>query len=104
MSISLLAGFLLSIGAAGQPLLSPEDAHAAMPVAKPSKAVVASMLGTEDPYETRRLEIFHVLRGGDAALSEDVNAHLWKLATSLAATNWTMPRVHIQVVVRKTNG
>jgi len=104
MSISLLAGLLLSFGAAGQPLLSPEDAHAAVPVAKSGKAVVASMLGTEDPYEMRRLEIFQVLRGGDESLDEDVNAHLWKLATNLAATNWTMPRVHIQVVVRKTNG
>jgi hypothetical protein len=104
MSISLLAGFLLSFGAAGQPLLAPEDAHAAVPVGKSSRVIAASMLATEDPYETRRLEIFQVLRGGDETLDEDVNAHLWKLATNLAASNWVMPRVHIQVVVRKTNG
>ncbi len=101
--ISLLTGFLLSFGATGQPLLSSEGGHGAS-VAKSSKAAVASMLGSEDPYETRRLEIFHVLRGGNVTLAEDVNAHLWKLASSLAATDWTMPRVHIQVVVRKASG
>jgi len=62
------------------------------------------MLATDDPFEARRFEIFQILRGGDMELDEDVDAHLWRLASSLAASDWRSPRVHIEVVVRKSNG
>lgn len=106
MTISLLTGLLVSLGTMGQPLLSPEDAQAAVPVTKANpSAVAASMLATDDPFEARRFEIFQILRGGEnVELAEDVNAHLWRLASSLAATDWRSPRVHIEVVVRKSNG
>ncbi|HET9888343.1 MAG TPA: hypothetical protein VFR10_12630 [bacterium] len=105
MTISLLTGLLVSLGTVGQPLLSPQDAQAAVPVSKTSQtAATASMLPTDDPFEARRFEIFQILRGGDMVLEEDVNAHLWRLASSLAATEWKPPRVHIEVAVRKSNG
>ena len=105
MTISLLTGLLVSLGSIGQPLLAPEDAQAAVPATKSSPtAAAASMLATDDPFEARRFEIFQILRGGDVTLTEDVNEHLWRLASSLAATDWRSPRVHIEVVVRKTNG
>ena len=105
MTFSLLAGLLVSLGTVGQPLLAPEEAQAAVPATKsrPS-AVAASMLATDDPFEARRFEIFQILRGGDMELDEDVDAHLWRLASSLAASDWRSPRVHIEVVVRKSNG
>jgi hypothetical protein len=104
MTISLLTGLLLSLGTISQPLLAPEDAQAAAPVKKSGQATVASMLTTDDSFEARRFEIFQILRGGDMELADDVDAHLWKLASSLAASEWRSPRVHIEVVVRKTNG
>ena len=77
MTISLLTGLLVSLGTMGQPLLSPEDAHAAVPATKSTtSAVAASMLPTDDPFEARRFEIFQILRGGDVELADDVNAHL----------------------------
>ena len=82
MTIAMLSSLVLSSGILAAP------ASTASAAAAPSGDV-------------RRQEIFQTLRGGEAALSSDVTAHLWKLAGSLSRTPWTPPATHVHVVVRR---
>jgi hypothetical protein len=84
MTIAIVSSLLVSGGLALSTPRAPE------PGARPAPA-----------FESRREEIYRTIRGGDGALSRDVTAHLWKLAGDLAHHDWTPPRMHVQVVVRR---
>jgi hypothetical protein len=83
MTIAIVSSLLVSAGILLSPSSEAEGAARRQPT-----------------FEARREEIFQTLRGGDAELSRDVTAHLWKLAGELAHSEWTPPRMRVKVVVR----
>ncbi len=58
-------------------------------------------LGTGYPaFLSRQAEIYLILRGGAPVQNEELRAHLWRLAGSLAAKNWTPPQTQVRVIVQ----
>jgi hypothetical protein len=58
-------------------------------------------LGTRHPAcLSRQGEIYLILRGGAPVRNEELRTHLWRLAGSLAAKDWTPPQVQVRVIVQ----
>ncbi len=111
MTISIVTNLFVCLGLATQPALSPAiaDARAGdstgrfprpVPVVAPTALLEPAVSpAAVSSFELRRNEIFAALRGGDPALEVAVAAHLWNLAGRLAASEWSPPRMNVEVVV-----
>ena len=66
-----------------------------------AQPVVKSDLGTGYPgCLSRQGEIYLILRGGCPVENEGLRRHLWKVAGSLAESDWEPPLVRVRVVVQ----
>lgn len=90
--------------------------HALLPTAAEShgqhvQACLASLAGAEPVQKgdfgtgypaclSRQGEIYLILRGGCPVQNEELRTHLWRVAGSLAAHDWTPPQVQVRVIVR----
>lgn len=100
MTTSIVTNLFVSFGLVASPAFAPSAADASRNglADRPLPQVVSSAAAAT--FESRRETIFLVLRGGESTLADDVVAHLWKLAGRLAASDWSPPKMNVDVVVK----
>ena len=98
--VSLLV--LLAAGV-GLVALAPPAEAAGLPLSP--QLVLLSAAAPDGATETDldQRAIFDILCGGMTLRDPDLQAHLWRVAGSLAARHWTPPKVTVRVVVKSAD-